>query len=389
MVKYSCIYLCSLFAPLILSAANDNLKAQRYFDLGDSLHRKSKYVKAGSYFKKAADKYEELKLWSLHVKSMNLYGASLKSAGDYDNALKTTFHSLKIAKKYLPDNDLQFLNTYIYLGILSTKTGRYEEALTYYFKVLDKQKKLFGQNHFAVIANYLNIGNAYYFKSDYYEAIHYYLQVLKLFDRNGDVNPYFYAVCYSNIAESYRAVHQIGLAEAYIMKAINMEPQDGEQIDMGSNYLNWGAILLTKGELENARYALEKSLSLQAKVFGPEHPQIAVCHENIGELHLLSSNYPLAEQHYRKCLDIWLKIMAGRHPETADAYNELGSLYLKTKDYRSAVMMFHNSLGIFNISMDVSNIYANPAIDRSNLRKQFLNALEGKAMALYFDFLYN
>ena len=59
-----------------------------------------------------------------------------------------------------------------------------------------------------------------------------------------------------------------------------------------------------------------KSLVIQLKVLGPDHPSVATSYHNIGTVYFNQWNYAKALEYYKKALDIAGKSLGEQHPNT-------------------------------------------------------------------------
>ncbi|MDP6036062.1 MAG: tetratricopeptide repeat protein, partial [Verrucomicrobiota bacterium] len=70
----------------------------------------------------------------------------------------------------------------------------------------------------------------------------------------------------------------------------------------------------------------QKSLAIQLKKLGPEHPHVALSYNNIGLVHRKKGEHNKALEHYQKSLAIHLKKLGPNHPDTKKTKAELDAL---------------------------------------------------------------
>ena len=83
-----------------------------------------------------------------------------------------------------------------------------------------------------------------------------------------------------------------------------------------------GNVLKYQGKLNEALAMYQQSLAIKFKVFGPEHPNVAIAHNNIGNVYQQREKYMEALQSYNESLTIMIKIHGPNHLLVADTKNK-------------------------------------------------------------------
>jgi tetratricopeptide (TPR) repeat protein len=92
-------------------------------------------------------------------------------------------------------------------------------------------------------------------------------------------------------------------AEKFYEQAIQLEPDNTE-------YLNsFGLILYKLGQFKEAIDYFEKALAIDMKVFGDQHPNVAIRYNNLGEAWRQLGEYQKAIDYFEKALAIDLKVL--------------------------------------------------------------------------------
>ena len=89
-----------------------------------------------------------------------------------------------------------------------------------------------------------------------------------------------------------------------------------------------------------------KSLTINEKVLGAEHPSTATFNNNIGLVYHKQGNYDLALEYYGKALAIREKVLDAEHPSTATSYNNIGLVYSTQGNYDLALEYYGKALAI-------------------------------------------
>jgi tetratricopeptide (TPR) repeat protein len=80
----------------------------------------------------------------------------------------------------------------------------------------------------------------------------------------------------------------------------------------------------------------EKSLLINRKILGEEHPGTARSYNNLGGLQESMGDYPRAKTNFEHALAIRRKVLGEEHPDTARSFNNLGFLLQQMGDYPDA-----------------------------------------------------
>ena len=101
-----------------------------------------------------------------------------------------------------------------------------------------------------------------------------------------------------------------------------------------------------KGEYAQALPLYRKSLAIVEKVFGPDHPDIAVSLNNLAVLYRDMGENALALPLYERSLAIREKAYGTEHPSVATALNNLAALYQTMGEYAAALPLYRRGLAI-------------------------------------------
>jgi len=102
----------------------------------------------------------------------------------------------------------------------------------------------------------------------------------------------------------------------------------------------------TQGDYESAKPLYERSLAIREKVFGKEHPDVATSLNNLALLYQAQGNYNLAKPLFERSLVIHEKVFGQEHPTVATSLNNLAESYRTQGDYDSAKSLYKRSLVI-------------------------------------------
>ena len=128
--------------------------------------------------------------------------------------------------------------------------------------------------------------------------------------------------------------------------AINEKVLGPEHPATATSLTNLGALLDAMGDPAGARPYLERALAIREKVLGPEHPATAASLNNLGFLLKAKADLPGARPYYERALAIWEKVLGPEHSATAASLNNLGTLLLDMGDLPGARPYLERALAI-------------------------------------------
>jgi len=114
--------------------------------------------------------------------------------------------------------------------------------------------------------------------------------------------------------------------------------------DIAISYNNIGNIYFKKGENDKSLDYYLKSLEIQILSLPPNHPDIATSYGNIGSVYDEKGDYDKALEYHLKSLEIRKLSLPPNHPDIATSYGNIGLIYGKKGDYDKASEYFLKSL---------------------------------------------
>ncbi|MEM7156823.1 MAG: serine/threonine-protein kinase [Myxococcota bacterium] len=100
------------------------------------------------------------------------------------------------------------------------------------------------------------------------------------------------------------------------------------------------------GELEQAKQHYVRALSIQEKILGPEHPNVAIALSNLATLHGRLGEFDEAKALLRRALSVHEKTVGLEHPRVAGTLNNLAIANNSTGDYERAKALYQRALEI-------------------------------------------
>jgi tetratricopeptide (TPR) repeat protein len=110
--------------------------------------------------------------------------------------------------------------------------------------------------------------------------------------------------------------------------------------------INIGLILQDQGDLPGALKYTQRALAIDEKVYGPDHPNMARNANNIGQILQAQGDLPGALQHTRRALAIDERVYGADHPNVATLANNIGGILKAQGDMAGALQYVRRALAI-------------------------------------------
>jgi len=109
---------------------------------------------------------------------------------------------------------------------------------------------------------------------------------------------------------------------------------------------NLGGVLEDLGDLAGAKNCFERALTIDEKVYGPDHPKVAIRVNNLGVILEDLGDLAGAKESYRRALEIDEKVYGPDHPNVATIVNNLGGVFYSLGDLAGAKKSYERALEI-------------------------------------------
>ena len=128
--------------------------------------------------------------------------------------------------------------------------------------------------------------------------------------------------------------------------AIDEKVYGKEHPDVAIDLNNLGSAYDALGEKENAIGYYEQALAIDEKVYGKEHPKVAIRLNNLGLAYKGLGEIEKAIGYYEQAMAIWKNVYGDEHPQVAIGLNNLGVVYDDLGEKEKAIGYFEQALAI-------------------------------------------
>lgn len=209
--------------------------------------------KGYKYLKDSLKICEKIKAEPLHAMVLNNIGIYYDMVGEWENAVKYYKKSLSISKKL--NNLILIPNIMGNLGFAYSSLNKSERAI-YYFKESVKLSAKIGDIYNKGI-NFIHLGEEYLRKDKFNITKHYIIQAEAVFkmleDKLGLADVYKLKGILSKKLKDWES------SEKFFKKAVKIYSQQGDRINEGEAYYEWGNMLILKKDINLAKNKLVKS----------------------------------------------------------------------------------------------------------------------------------
>mmetsp|Transcript_27418 Transcript_27418/g.71983 ORF Transcript_27418/g.71983 Transcript_27418/m.71983 type:complete len:772 (-) Transcript_27418:76-2391(-) len=291
----------------------------------------------------------------LTAESLNDLGFAIQGTGDLDGALAHFLQCLAIREAVLPRVNADTALTLNNIANVFTAKGDLDSALATLQRSLDMRKAVLGPEHALTAQSHNNIGRAHFAKGDYSAALAAHKTSLAIKEATLEPNHPQISTSHNNIGTTLKALGDLEGAMDHYRKALAIREEhygtehvrtvttraniqsilDATGCDVevevvqrtlsgprsagfdGPSHDELGQQLQEQGDYVAALNHFRKALACAEEDCGPDHINIATCHNNIANALRARGDYTGALKHYRRCLSIREVTLGPDHPHTS------------------------------------------------------------------------
>jgi tetratricopeptide (TPR) repeat protein len=289
--------------------------------------------------------------------SLNTLADLLQTKGDLDGAEPLFRRALTINEKALGPHDPIVAVALNNLANLLAAKGDFEAAKALLERAITIDEKAFGPNDLQVGYKLESLGGLLLDENDPIAAEPLFRRALAINEKALGPDHPDIAVSLNNLARSMADQDNLLAAEPLFRRALAInEKALGANHPAVANALNGlGFILEKEGRLDDAEPLYKRALDIDEKVFNPNHPDVATSLSNIAEVLELKAKADFvnrkvylatAEPQIRRSLAIDEKLFGSDHPVVARRLDILANILQLEGDLGGAEIQFRRALAI-------------------------------------------
>ncbi|NOQ26717.1 MAG: tetratricopeptide repeat protein [Bacteroidales bacterium] len=366
-------------------------EAKIWNNIGGAYYNQNQYNKAIEFYEKSLETLQLLQ-GNNHIDvaiPLSSLGTIYHKKGSYDKALKYFQKALELRIQALGENHPDVAITYNQIGLIFgsayTGKGNYQIAHTYLKKSLHINLQTLGKDHPYLEPNYGCLGYIYFRMGDYDKALEYFQKVL-LINMNGGSNQY--------LRKTYHYISSIHGKKGDYDKALEYSQKElkigilvfgDDNPWLVQTYINIGTQYRNKGECNKALEYYTHALKIRINFTGKEEDDLVQnIYKNMGIIYSYKGDHNKALEYFTKALKISKHMFDEHHPKLADSYIKIADECNNKNDFKESLVYYQKALMTNLIDFDDTNIYHNPEHFNALSTLELLQALKGKAKALYF-----
>ena len=203
---------------------------------------------------------EMIKAEDVYIRALNNMGIYYDIVGEWKKALEIYKKSLAISKKN--NNIIGMSNIMGNLGFAYSSLNKSEKAI-YYFKESIKMSEKIGDIYNKGI-NYIHLGEEYLKKDKFKEVKYYIFNAGKIFKELEDKLGLADVLKLEGILS--KKLKDWEKSEEHFKDAVKIYSQQGDRLNEGETYYEWGDMLIQKGDIDLAKKNLLKSKKILGNI---------------------------------------------------------------------------------------------------------------------------
>ncbi|HLM43603.1 MAG TPA: tetratricopeptide repeat protein, partial [Myxococcaceae bacterium] len=124
-----------------------------------------------------------------------------------------------------------------------------------------------------------------------------------------------------------------------------------EHPDVAISLNNLGNVSRDMGRHEQALRYHTRALAVREKALGPEHAKVAMSIHNLGTVLYAQGRYELALRRFEHARAVWEKALEPGHPHLASVYQYLGRVYVKLQEWDKAEHLLEQARAVAEKSL--------------------------------------
>ncbi|MCP9290394.1 serine/threonine-protein kinase [Gracilimonas sediminicola] len=278
----------------------------------------------------------------------------------FDKALELTNKSLEISNKHFGSQSIQTAQGYIKLGGIQLDLGKYQMGKTELNKAknilnnrLQASDKIYAKLYSHLGAAEENLGN-------YETSQNYFKEALSVTQRQSKIDSAMLVNELRSVARGYHRGDQHEKGDSLMLKALDVsEAFHGESDIVTASVLgDLGLYLMTRAEYKQARNYFERSLEIKEQVYGEKgHPKYTATLTNLAVLEKTLSNFETADSLFVKTMRIDEKIFGPDHPYVAMSKSHLGGINHSLGNYNQARKYYTEAIEVYTDSYGPEHPY--------------------------------
>lgn len=270
-----------------------------------------------------------------------------------DSAKQALLRSLSILERSLGKNHVGMGISWLALGVVMDESIEIEEVKQCYAKAMDIFQNTSPIRYRELFRVQNNLGNVYLDEGQQDRAIHFYKQALTNYRSAGFQEPIILSILHNNLARSYHSLNQLDSSEFHSLQAIKTIEELGDPMHpvLGQQLFILGDIYNARGQWDQALNIYQRSLAINEIHDGPEGWGTLVVRSRIGEIYFELGNVQKGIKILEEVLSLQIKLMGENHINIAAMLSNLAKGYANIEITDRQIFALHRAIKIYEKNM--------------------------------------
>ncbi|MBC8110475.1 MAG: CHAT domain-containing protein, partial [Verrucomicrobia bacterium] len=374
---------CYLLAGSFLYAQHDTTIARKSYNQALVLFRKAEYPMALQELNRAEVVYQKLQNWQMYLNCRQQTAENISRQGKFDQAQAVCEEALQLSLQKLPKENVQEADLRNTLGFIQLNKGRNDLALQQFNEALRLYRKWYSEKNQKTALCYTNLALANLSDGNQAQAIEFQQKALRISEQN-------YTDTAEELADAYTNMGLVSSGQdpeitlAYYRRALKIyQKMYGENHPkIAITYNNIAFVNLEEKKYEDALKNFRQALAIRQNLNESDHPNTAFIYTNMGRIFEAQQDFKKALSYQQQALEIYQKSYGNKHPEVAHTHNFIGNIFQKEGKFAESLATYQLALLANCPGFESNNIYDNPYSRQFYNPNLLLNTLLYKAQAL-------
>jgi eukaryotic-like serine/threonine-protein kinase len=263
----------------------------------------------------------------------NVVGATLVEQGKYDDALQEFRSALLLAERPTFRDRTRVPDQVMKVAQVLFNAGRAPEALAPAERAVGLTEAQVGPDHPDLAQTLVTLAAIHHAAGQFADALRVAQRALAIYDRLGESGDFHATEAIEVVANAHSELGNLDEARKYYERALAIRERTPGDPHLGDSLINLGLVFIAQGELGKARDSIDRALALYRKIYGPDHPQVAIALRTRSQLGMGTQ---AAITDLEEALRITTATGGPDHPEVGVQHLNLGGAYATMGRWRES-----------------------------------------------------
>jgi tetratricopeptide (TPR) repeat protein/predicted Ser/Thr protein kinase len=271
----------------------------------------------------------------------NVVGATLVEQGKFDEALQYFRDALALAERPTARDRTRLPDQLTKLAQVLYNAGRAPEARAPAERAVELTQAQVGPDHPDLAQALVTLGAIHHAAAQYADALRVTQRALSIYDRLGESGDFHATEAIEGVANAYSQLGNLDEARKHHERALAIREATPGDPHVGDSLINLGLVFIAQGELAKARASIDRALDVYRKIYGPDHPSVAVALRTRSQLVM---GTPAAVADLEEALRITTAAAGPDHREVGVQHLNLGGAYATLGRWRESQEHFERAI---------------------------------------------